>query len=90
MINYRDEVKLNEKMLNNAAGLDEAEPNEAGLGKPVWQCPRGELLARIAEVEEAVIRGTAQMRDFEIFVCCKEELLRREVLHSNPKRASKP
>ena len=90
MINYSDEVGLSEKMLSNAAGLGEAEPNEAGPDTPVQRYTRGELLARIAKVEEAVVRGTAQMRDFEMFVCCKEELLRREVLHSNPKRASKP
>ena len=90
MINYSDEVRLSEKMLNNAVGLSEAEPNEAGPDTLVQRYTRGELLARIAKVEEAVMRGTAQMRDYELFVCCKEELLRREVLHSNSKRASKP
>lgn len=62
----------------------------AELSEAVRRYPRGELLARIQKVEEAVVRGTAQMRDYETFVRCKEELMRREVLHSNPKRASKP
>ena len=68
--------------------MDETMP--ARVTEGVRQCPRGELLARIRQVEEAVARGTAQMRDFEMFVCCQKELLRREILYSSPERASKP
>ena len=60
----------------------------AKLSDAVRRCPHSELLAHVRSVEEAVVRGTAQMRDYELFVRCKEELMRRE-FHSNSKRASK-
>ena len=53
---------------------------EAELSGSVQHISKGDLLALIRRVEDAVFRGTAQMRDYETFVCCQEELMRREVL----------
>ena len=51
------------------------------LRQGVRQLPKGELLVLIRQVEDAVHRGTAQMRDYETFVYCQEELARRELLY---------
>ena len=69
---------------------DEKVSGVAELGEAVRQLPRRELLGRIRQVEDAVHRGTAQMRDYETFVSCQEELLRRELVHSSWSQASKP
>ena len=68
MINYGDEKASN---------------RSAETSRVIQRCPRSELLGRIRQVEEAVLRGTAQMQDYETFVCCKEELKRREILLSD-------
>ncbi len=53
----------------------------SGLSESVQQLAKGELLVLIRQVEDAVHRGTAQMRDYETFVRCQEELARREFLY---------
>ncbi len=66
---------------------------EAGVGVKLSdiQClPKDDLLVLIHQVEEAVVRGTAQMRDYETFVRCQKELLRREFFHFERDKASKP
>ncbi len=39
---------------------------------------RQELLGIVHYVENAVSRGTAQIRDYETFILCKAELIKRE------------
>ena len=43
----------------------------------VRQLSRRELQEVTAGVEDAILRGTAQIGDYEDFVLCKQELVRR-------------
>lgn len=69
-------------------GYDVKESAGAELSGSVRHVSQGDLLALVRQVEEAVVRGTAQMRDYETFVRCQEELLRREFLHFEREQAS--
>ena len=57
---------------------DRMDNDAVGPCQGVRQLPESELLVLIRQVEDAVARGTAQMRDYETFVRCQEELARRE------------
>ena len=66
------------KKISKKIGGKIVEPSLAGA---VQHLLRQDLLTLICQVEDAVHRGTAQMRDYETFVLCKEELARREFLY---------
>ena len=70
--------KIMVKKLSEKPGSEIVEPSLAGA---VQHLLRQDLLTLICQVEDAVHRGTAQMRDYETFVLCKQELARREFLY---------
>lgn len=53
-----------------------------GVLREAQQLTTRQLLELTHQVEDAVARGTAQMQDYEVFVCCKQELMEREFRHS--------
>ena len=60
----------------------DAEPGaQADRGEGVEALSRQELLEIIAAVKDAADRGTVQMRDYEAFVRCQEELARRDFFY---------
>ena len=62
--------------------IDETDKNDVvGVLREAQQLSTRQLLERIHQVEDAVARGTAQMRDYELFVRYKQELIERKFSH---------
>ena len=56
----------------------------------VRQLSRRELREVVAHVEDVILKGTAQIGDYEDFVLCKQELVRRERPETEQSGAEKP
>ena len=56
----------------------------SGIADDVEHLSYRELLAIIDHIEDAVARGAAQIQDYEAFILCKGELVRREQRQAAP------